>query len=82
EPEPEPAPAPEEASQSAEDPNSGGSEEPQPDEGSNEYVPEPQPDNGGAMASLADKKKFVPLIVMGVVGLTFLVLMIAVLAGA
>ncbi|CAM4299925.1 hypothetical protein COSO111634_36345 [Corallococcus soli] len=34
------------------------------------------------MAALADKKKFVPLIVMGVVGLTFLVLMIAVLAGA
>ncbi|MBE4751097.1 FHA domain-containing protein [Corallococcus sp. ZKHCc1 1396] len=81
EPEPEPEPAPAPPDEAAEDPNSGASDEPQPDEPVNDYAPEPQPD-GGAMAALADKKKFVPLIVMGVVGLTFLVLMIAVLAGA
>ncbi|RKH37828.1 FHA domain-containing protein, partial [Corallococcus llansteffanensis] len=76
-----PAPAPpDEASASSEDPSAASSEEPSPDGSQGESMPEP--DGGGAMAGLADKKKFVPLIVMGVVGLTFLALMIAVLAGA
>ena len=81
EPEPEPEPAPaavEEAAPASEE----SSEEPPSDEGQGESMPEPDADNGGAMEGLADKKKFVPLIVMGVVGLTFLALMIAVLAGA
>ncbi|NOK20357.1 FHA domain-containing protein, partial [Corallococcus carmarthensis] len=57
------------------------SEEPQPDSGMDSPAPEPEPEPA-AVSALADKKKLVPLIVMGVVGLSFLVLMIAVLAGA
>ncbi|RKH82360.1 FHA domain-containing protein [Corallococcus sp. AB045] len=52
---------------------------PRPDGGEEMPPPEPEP---AAVSALADKKKLVPLIVMGVVGLSFLVLMIAVLAGA
>lgn len=41
-----------------------------------------EPAQPSAMAALKDKGKLVPLVVMSVVGLVFLVLMIAVLAGA
>ncbi|NOK14774.1 FHA domain-containing protein, partial [Corallococcus exercitus] len=61
---------------------SASSEEPQPDGGEDAPMPEPEPEPAPAVSALADKKKLVPLIVMGVVGLSFLVLMIAVLAGA
>ncbi|RKH16757.1 FHA domain-containing protein, partial [Corallococcus sp. CA041A] len=62
---------------------SASSEEPQPDGGEEMPMPEPEPEPApAAVSALADKKKLVPLIVMGVVGLSFLVLMIAVLAGA
>ncbi|NBC42974.1 FHA domain-containing protein [Corallococcus exiguus] len=82
EPEPEPAPAPPEEQPSSED-GSASSEEPQPDGGEEMPMPEPEPEPApAAVSALADKKKLVPLIVMGVVGLSFLVLMIAVLAGA
>ncbi|WP_434299563.1 FHA domain-containing protein [Corallococcus exiguus] len=80
EPEPEPAPAPPEEQPSSED-GSASSEEPQPDGGEEMPMPEPEP-APAAVSALADKRKLVPLIVMGVVGLSFLVLMIAVLAGA
>ncbi|WP_223635259.1 FHA domain-containing protein [Corallococcus sp. EGB] len=78
-PQPEPEPQPEEQAAS-EAPSEASSEEPQPDAGMDMPMPEPEP--VPAMSPLADKKKLVPLIVMGVVGLSFLVLMIAVLAGA
>ncbi|WP_404371147.1 FHA domain-containing protein [Corallococcus coralloides] len=81
EPEPEPAPAPPEEQPASEDGSASSSEEPQPDGGEELPMPEPEP-APAAMSALADKKKLVPLIVMGVVGLSFLVLMIAVLAGA
>ncbi|GMU08329.1 FHA domain-containing protein [Corallococcus caeni] len=81
EPEPEPAPAPPEEPAPSEE-GSASSEEPQPDGGEDAPMPEPEPEPAPAMSALADKKKLVPLIVMGVVGLSFLVLMIAVLAGA
>ncbi|MBN8231397.1 FHA domain-containing protein [Corallococcus macrosporus] len=82
EPEPEPAPAPPEEPAASEEPQpDGSSEEPQPDAGMGESMPEPEPEPA-PVSALADKKKLVPLIVMGVVGLSFLVLMIAVLAGA
>ncbi|RKI00112.1 FHA domain-containing protein [Corallococcus sp. AB038B] len=81
EPEPEPAPAPPEEQPSSEDGSASSSEEPQPDGGEEMPMPEPEP-APEAVSALADKKKLVPLIVMGVVGLSFLVLMIAVLAGA
>ncbi|MBZ4372641.1 FHA domain-containing protein [Corallococcus sp. AS-1-6] len=83
EPEPEPAPAPPEEQPASEDGSASSSEEPQPDGGEELPMPEPEPEPApAAMSALADKKKLVPLIVMGVVGLSFLVLMIAVLAGA
>ncbi|MBZ4335773.1 FHA domain-containing protein [Corallococcus sp. AS-1-12] len=83
EPEPEPAPAPPEEPPASEDGSASSSEEPQPDGGEELPMPEPEPEPApAAMSALADKKKLVPLIVMGVVGLSFLVLMIAVLAGA
>ncbi|GMT96491.1 hypothetical protein KH5H1_06100 [Corallococcus caeni] len=81
EPEPEPAPAPPEEPAPSEE-GSASSEEPQPDGGEDAPMPEPEPEPAPAVSALADKKKLVPLIVMGVVGLSFLVLMIAVLAGA
>ncbi|WP_375760686.1 FHA domain-containing protein [Corallococcus exercitus] len=82
EPEPEPAPAPPEEPAASEEPQpDASSEEPQPDGGMGESMPEPEPEPA-PVSALADKKKLVPLIVMGVVGLSFLVLMIAVLAGA
>ncbi|RKG58690.1 FHA domain-containing protein [Corallococcus sp. AB011P] len=79
EPQPEPEPAPPEEQPASEDGSASSSEEPQPDGGEEMPPPEPEP---AAVSALADKKKLVPLIVMGVVGLSFLVLMIAVLAGA
>ncbi|RKH60808.1 FHA domain-containing protein [Corallococcus interemptor] len=79
EPEPEPAPAPPEEQPASEDGSAASSEEPQPD--GEMPMPEPEPEPA-PVSALADKKKLVPLIVMGVVGLSFLVLMIAVLAGA
>ncbi|MGE6762488.1 FHA domain-containing protein [Corallococcus interemptor] len=79
EPEPEPAPAPPEEQPASEDGSGASSEEPQPD--GELPMPEPEPEPA-PVSALADKKKLVPLIVMGVVGLSFLVLMIAVLAGA
>ncbi|MHA7632618.1 FHA domain-containing protein [Corallococcus sp. M7] len=81
EPQPEPEPSPPEEQSSSEDGSASSSEEPQPDGGEEMPVPEPEP-APAAVSALADKKKLVPLIVMGVVGLSFLVLMIAVLAGA
>ncbi|NOJ97175.1 FHA domain-containing protein [Corallococcus coralloides] len=81
EPQPEPEPAPPEEQPASEDGSASSSEEPQPDGGEELPMPEPEPEPA-AVSALADKKKLVPLIVMGVVGLSFLVLMIAVLAGA
>ncbi|MCP3141402.1 FHA domain-containing protein [Pyxidicoccus xibeiensis] len=75
----EPAPPPEEPAAEAapEEPVSNSAEQPIPDsEDVNEAV------GGGALAAFKDKQKLVPLVVMGVVGLLFLVLMIAVLVGA
>lgn len=87
--EPEPPPAEEPAPADAAAP---ASEEPAPDA---EAAPAEEPASpsaevslpdedagGGAMGAFKDKQKLVPLVVMGVVGLLFLVLMIAVLAGA
>ncbi|MBN9683786.1 MULTISPECIES: FHA domain-containing protein [unclassified Corallococcus] len=83
EPQPEPEPSPPEEQPSSEDGSASSSEEPQPDGGEDMPMPEPEPEPApAAVSALADKKKLVPLIVMGVVGLSFLVLMIAVLAGA
>ncbi|QAT86884.1 FHA domain-containing protein [Corallococcus coralloides] len=81
EPQPEPEPAPPEEQPASEDGSASSSEEPQPDGGEELPMPEPESEPA-AVSALADKKKLVPLIVMGVVGLSFLVLMIAVLAGA
>ncbi|WP_163996739.1 FHA domain-containing protein [Pyxidicoccus caerfyrddinensis] len=87
----EPAPQPAEA---AESPDAGSSEEPASAESASSEEPAspsaemPVPDESGeergagAMSSLKDKQKLVPLVVMGVVGLLFLVMMIAVLVGA
>jgi pSer/pThr/pTyr-binding forkhead associated (FHA) protein len=79
----EPAPQPEEA---AESPDAASSEEPAPpaEEPASPSAEMSVPDEPGAgsMSSLKDKQKLVPLVVMGVVGLLFLVMMIAVLAGA
>ncbi|NOK39563.1 FHA domain-containing protein, partial [Corallococcus exercitus] len=72
---------PEEPAPSEEPQPDASSEEPQPDAGMGESMTEPEPEPA-PVSALADKKKLVPLIVMGVVGLSFLVLMIAVLAGA
>ena len=66
----EPAPPAEEPA--PEEPASLSSEQPVPDEAS----------GSGAMSSFKDKQKLVPLVLMGVFGLLFLVLMIAVLVGA
>ncbi|NBD08626.1 MULTISPECIES: FHA domain-containing protein [Corallococcus] len=86
EPEPEPAPPPPEEPAPSEDSSAASSEEPSPEgDGSMGEAmpePEPEPEPAASMGALSDKKKLVPLIVMGVVGLSFLVLMIAVLAGA
>ncbi|AFE06476.1 FHA domain-containing protein [Corallococcus coralloides DSM 2259] len=81
EPEPQPEPAQQEEQPASEDGSASSSEEPPPDGGEELPMPEPEPEPA-AVSALADKKKLVPLIVMGVVGLSFLVLMIAVLAGA
>ncbi|MFB1482007.1 FHA domain-containing protein [Corallococcus sp. RDP092CA] len=81
-PEPEPEPQPEPAVAPPEE--QAASEEPPPDSGDAGMempMPEPEPELAAA-SPLADKNKLVTLIVMGVVGLSFLVLMIAVLAGA
>ncbi|MFP2962188.1 FHA domain-containing protein, partial [Myxococcus sp. 1LA] len=56
-------------------------EEPPPPVSAEYPVPD-EPAQAGAMAAFKDKSKLVPLIVMGLVGLVFLVLMIAVFAGA
>ncbi|MFP2929174.1 FHA domain-containing protein, partial [Pyxidicoccus sp. 3LG] len=76
----EPAPPPEEPpadASSSEEPVSNSAEMPVPDsEDVNEAV------GNSPLAAFKDKQKLVPLLVMGVVGLLFLVLMIAVLVGA
>jgi pSer/pThr/pTyr-binding forkhead associated (FHA) protein len=83
EPEPPPAdadaasseePAASEEAPPVEEPVSASSEMPVPDD--------TEEAGGGAMSAFKDKQKLVPLVVMGVVGLLFLGLMIAVLAGA
>ncbi|MCY1015429.1 FHA domain-containing protein [Pyxidicoccus sp. MSG2] len=91
EPAEEPAPPAEEPAAPPEEPagspEAASSEEPAPpaEEPASPSAEMPVPDEepaAGAMSSLKDKQKFVPLVVMGVVGLLFLVMMIAVLAGA
>jgi pSer/pThr/pTyr-binding forkhead associated (FHA) protein len=84
----EPAPPPEEAaeasSEAAASEEAGASSESPPVEepvSQSSEMPVPD-DSSGAISPLKDKKKLVPLVVMGVVGLLFLALTIAVLAGA
>ncbi|MBZ4417159.1 FHA domain-containing protein [Myxococcus sp. RHSTA-1-4] len=90
EPEPE-APAAEEPAPSEPADAASAAEEPSPDADASPSeepvspsaeVSVPDEEGGGAVSAFKDKKKLVPLVVMGVVGLLFLVLMIAVLAGA
>ncbi len=84
EPAEEPAPPPEEPP--AEEPEPPPEEEPIAEEPppplSAEYPVPDEPAPMGAMSALKDKSKLVPLVVMSLVGLVFLVLMIAVLVGA
>ncbi|MBJ6763127.1 FHA domain-containing protein [Myxococcaceae bacterium JPH2] len=77
--EPAPEPAAEDPAPPAEEPAPEPPPEPEPP------PPEPEPEPAapsGIRAALGDKQKLVPLVVMGVVGLVFLILMIAVLVGA
>ncbi|QSQ18661.1 FHA domain-containing protein [Pyxidicoccus parkwayensis] len=81
----EPASAPEEpaeAASSEEPAASAESESASAEEPASPSAEVSVPDDSGAVSPLKDKKKLVPLVVMGVVGLLFLVLTIAVLAGA
>ncbi|ATB46820.1 FHA domain-containing protein [Corallococcus macrosporus] len=89
-PEEEPAPPPEDpapppdepvAEDPAPPPDEPVAEEPPPPLSAEYPVPD-EPAEAGAMSALRDKGKLVPLVVMGLVGLVFLVLMIAVFAGA
>ncbi len=89
-PEEEPAPPVEEPAPPVEEPvaedpappvDEPVAEEPLPPVSAEYPVPD-EPARGGAMSALKDKEKLVPLVVMGLVGLLFLVLMIAVLVGA
>lgn len=85
-PEPEPEPAPPEPE--PEPPEPEPEPEPLPPEPEEPIQPSAEtslPDEvapRGALSALKDKQKLVPLVVMGVVGLAFLVLLIAVVAGA
>lgn len=79
-PEPEASAEPPADAAPAEESESPPEEEPPPEEPAFLSSEQPVPDE--AMSPLRDRQKLVPLVVMGVVGLLFLVLMIAVLVGA